>query len=105
MINMGNLKKESKDIKKILSMSEIKGINVHNFISKNMRKKLEEKYGKTFFPMLGIAFDDKKKFVFLFHDSVDSIKKNKALILNQENFTNDEIQQFIEFVKANKEGE
>lgn len=96
---------EDKSIKKIMSIMEIKDINVHDFISKKMKAQLEDKYGKTFFPMLGIVFDDKKKFLFLFHDSIGSIAKNKCMVLNQENFSEDDIKEFIHFVKKNTNGE
>lgn len=102
---MSKSKKKDTDIKKLLSMSEIKGINVHNFISKKMREKLEKEYGKIFFPMLGIALDDKKQFIFLFHESIESIKKNKVFILNQQNFTEEDVKKFIEFIKEYTNGE
>ena len=101
-MNMRKDEKKSKDIEKILSTSKVKGINIHNFISKKLIKKLEEKYGKMSFPSLGIVFEEKKQFIFLYHESLESINKNEIILSNPVNVSNKEIKDFIKFVKENK---
>lgn len=94
------------DFKRIMSMSEFKGVNVHDFISKKLRKKLNEKYkDKIFFPILGIAFEEKKKFIFLFHESLESIDNDKVIIMKQENITEKELKKFFDYIKKNKKGD
>ena len=96
---MGKEKKKDKSVEKVLTMSRTKGISVHDFISKSMQKKLEKKYGKISFPMLGIVFENEDKFIFLFHESIDSIKEKKLMISNLTGSSEEELEEFIEFVK------
>lgn len=91
-------------IEKLLSLSKITGINVHDFISQDMRKKLEKKYGKIFFPMLGLVIKD-KQFFFLFHESFESIKDNKAMMLCPSDLDDKKIKELIDFIKKNKKGD
>jgi len=99
-------KKEDKgDFEKIMSMTKVSNISSHDFISKKMREKLSKKFGKIYFPILGIAMEDKKQFIFLFHESEKSIKEKKAIIATPSNVTDAEIKKFIDFVKKNINGD
>lgn len=91
------------DFKKIMEMSIVKGISTHDFILKSLREKLNKQFNdEIFFPMLGIGFEKQKKFIFLLHDSPQSIKDNKVMIMKLENISEKELKKFFEFVKKNK---
>lgn len=97
---------EKDKFKKIMSMSEYSGINIHEFISKGLREELSKKFkDKIFFPILGIAFEEEKKFIFLFHPNLKSIDKNEVMIMNLENITKTELETFFNFVKEYRKGD
>ena len=104
--NNEKIESEKEKFKKVMSMSEYTGINIHEFISKGLREELSKKFkNKIFFPILGIAFEEDKKFIFLFHPDLESIDKNKVIIMNLENITKSELTTFFDFVNKYRKGD
>jgi hypothetical protein len=82
--------KQKLDLKTVIE-SDFK---IENFISDDMKERIEKKYGKVFFPFLIMLLPDKKQFVLFFHKDAESYEKQQAEISFNETFSNDEIYPF-----------
>jgi len=76
------------------------GIGVSSFISADVKKFLEETYGETFFPFLGIFLFKKGELIFLTHKEIKSIPNEVLTIHYEKKSSKEDIMKLIEFLKT-----
>ena len=89
------VEKKKPEIKEIMKVSEIDGLNPDIAISNNILKNLKKKFGKISIPVVGIALDDTKQILFLITKPSEDPKDKKALVVHSNNVTEEVLREFI----------
>ena len=82
---------------------EAKGISISDFISNDVKDYLQEKFGDSYFPFLGIALLKKEEFIFLAHEKFESITNKIITISYEKKSTKKDLDKFIKFLKTKGE--
>jgi len=85
-------------IKDILKFSEIENFDIKKLVSKDVLNKLEQNFGKTIVPFLGIGFDEMKKFIFFVYESPKNALEKKAIIIHSTDLTEEDLNKIIDII-------